>query len=191
MANETAYPFEFIINPLMWKLFGQELENYTIAYHFILEKFDEMRMFRERRIIQDDPEDYWRYIYCGNLGSGEDIIAYIGEIIERFKEFNVLAEKCTHSARNFFKEPENVVSSYFYRDFMCIQLEMEQSRKVYLNNTKIYNEFKETKESPILKELIGEEKYEEVIKPYRPFKYPEAAEQKKKYLERINKNNKK
>lgn len=130
-------------------------------------------------------------IYCGNFGSNEDIIAYIGKIIERFKEFNILAEKCTKSARNFFKEPNDVVSSYFYRDFMCIQLEMEQSRKVYLNNTKIYNEFKETKESITLKELIGEEKYEKVIKQYRPFKYPESLGQKKKYLERINKNNKK
>ena len=180
-----AYPFEFIINPLMWKLFGEELENYTIAYHFILEKFDEMHMFRERRIIQDDPQEYWRYIYCGNFGSEEDIKAYIEKIVERFKKFNALAEKCSHSAKDFFKEPDDVVCSYFYRDFMCIQLDMEQSRKVYLNNTKIYNEFKETKESSILKELIGEEKYEEVIKPYRPFKYPEAAEQKKKYLERI------
>ena len=186
MCESKNYPFEFLINPLMWKLFGKELENFTIAYHFILEKFDSTRMFRERRIIQDDPKDYWRHIYVGRFGSDEDIKKFIEEIIERFKYFNELAAKCS-STGDFFKEPQDVVSSYFYRDFMCVHLETELSRKVYLNNSKIFLEFQKDKESPTLKELIGDDLYEDVIKPYRPHQYPEAADQKKKFEERYGK----
>lgn len=166
MAQACCYPAELYLNPLLIPLGGETLEAFREVYFILLEGFDEFHMFDERRLIQADPEDYWRYIKLGRFGSDEDIRKYIGEIVERFKKVN--AESKVIRRDDFFKFPEDVVSSYFFRDAMMVRrLPVDIANKVYNEGDVIFDEFKATKESPTLKAIIGEEEYEKVIKPYR------------------------
>lgn len=165
MGIGYARPAEYFLNPLLCGLGGESLEKFNVIFYKLLDDFDELGMFDERRLIQTDPDDYWRYIVTGRFGSDEDIKKRIGEIVDRFKKIN---EDCKYFRKvDFFIEPDDAVSSYFYRDAMMIFLTKDLAKQVEDNGEKIFREFQQTKESPTLKEIVGEEKYEKVIKPYR------------------------
>ncbi len=165
MSIHYSRPAERFLSPLGGGLGGETLEKFSNIFYKLLDDFDELGMFDERRLIQTDPDDYWRYIVTGRFGSDEGIKNRIAEIVGRFKQIN---EDCKYFRKvDFFIEPEDAVSSYFMRDAMMIFLTDDLSRQVDNKRDVIYAEFKATKESPTLKNIVGEEKYEKVIKPYR------------------------
>ena len=165
MGTSYSRPVEWFLNPLGGGLGGETLEKFTIIFYKMLDDFDELGMFDERRIIQTDPDDYWRYIVTGRFGSDEGIKKRIAEIVDRFKQIN---DDCKYFRRDdLFTDPDDAVSSYFLRDAMMIFLTSDLANQIDDRKEVIFAEFKATKESPTLKNIVGEEKYEKVIKPYR------------------------
>ena len=165
MEFTHKYPAEYFLNPIQCGLGGEDLENFQKIYFTLLDDFDTFHMFMERRIIQDTPDNYWKYIYLGRFGDDEGIKKFIAGIVERFKKINA---DCKYFRQvDLFCDPEDVVSSYFLRDVMMTFLPREQAYKVCDKKDVIFNEFKLSKESPTLRNLIGEEKYGEIMKNYK------------------------
>ncbi len=165
MAYTHKYPVEYFLNPLQCGLGGKDLEAFQKVFFTLLDNFDTFHMFMERKIVQDTPDNYWRYIYLGRFGNDEDIKKFIANIVERFKKIN--ADCKVLRADDLFIEPDDVVSSYFYRDVIMTFLPAEQADRVDTKGKDIFREFQKTKESPTLKEIIGEEKYNEIMKNYK------------------------
>ncbi len=165
MEFTHKYPAEYFLNPIQCGLGGEDLENFQKIYFTLLDDFDTFHMLRERRIIQDTPDNYWKYIYLGRFRDDEGIKKFIADIVERFKKINA---DCKYFRRDdLFCDPEDVVSSYFYRDVIMTLLPKEQANEVYSKGKDIFREFQKTKQSPTLRSIIGEEKYGEIIKNYK------------------------
>ena len=168
MKWDSCYPVDYYLNPLGGGLFGEDLEKFMIAEQTLIHDFDELGMFRERRIIQEKPEDYWRYIVTGHFADVEGVTSFIDEIKQRFKQVN--SDSKIFRKDDLFNNPDDVVTSYFYRDVIMTFLPKEKAKEVYDKSDLIVSEFKQTKESETLKKIIGEEKYKDIIGEYKPIK---------------------
>ena len=160
-TSSHCYAVEPFFNPLLFKMWGKELETFLNIQGKLMDKFG---VWHERRLIYMPPEEYWRLIKVGLYASEEFIKQKLAEIAERFKQINEDAMRVF--GITLFPDPEDVVVSYFFRDVLMIFDTAELAQKICRSSDTILAEFKASKQSPTLKALIGDEKYEALIKNY-------------------------
>lgn len=168
MKFDHCFPVDYYLNPLGGGLFGEYLEKFTISEQTLIHDFDKLGFFHERRIIQEQPKDYWRYIVTGHFKDTEDIQAFINSIKERFRKVNTTSK--IFRKDDLFQNIDDIVTTYFYRDVIMTFLPKEKAKEVYDKSSLIISEFEKLKESETLKEIIGEEKYNDIIANYQPVK---------------------